>query len=127
MNNQEIGYRIKARRDELGLTLDNVASQIGVARSTIQRYESGKIEKLKLPVLEAIARVLRVNAGWLLGLDEKRPDPDGAKKQPLDPEELSQAQRDLIDLVSRLPEDVCAAMLIALRQQFHPGGQDSDE
>ena len=62
MNNQEIVYRIKARRDELGLTLDNVASQIGVARSTIQRYESGKIEKLKLPVLEAIARVLRVNA-----------------------------------------------------------------
>jgi len=126
MNNQEIGYRIKARRDELGLTLDDVASKIGVARSTIQRYESGKIEKLKLPVLEAIARVLRVNAGWLLGLDEKRPYPEG-EKQPLDGEELSQAQRDLIALVSRLPEDVCAAMLIALRQQFHPGGQDSDE
>ena len=119
MNNQEIGYRIKARRDELGLTLDDVASKIGVARSTIQRYESGKIEKLKLPVLEAIARVLRVNAGWLLGLDEKRPFSEG-EKQPLDGEELSQAQRDLIDLVSRLPEDVCAAMLIALRQQFPP-------
>lgn len=119
MNNQEIGYRIKARRDELGLTLDDVASKIGVARSTIQRYESGKIEKLKLPVLEAIARVLRVNAGWLLGLDEKRPYPEGEKQPPTDGE-LSQAQRDLIALVEHLPDEICRALLLGIRQQFPP-------
>lgn len=64
-DNAAIGRRIEARRNELGLTLDDVATSIGVARSTIQRYEKGKINKLKLPVIEAIASVLYVNPAWL--------------------------------------------------------------
>lgn len=63
--NYEIGQRIKARRQELDLTLDEVAHQIGLAKSTIQRYENGKIEKLKLPVVEAIANALNVNPAWI--------------------------------------------------------------
>lgn len=67
MTNLEIGARIKARRTELGLTLDDIAGEIGVAKSTIQRYEKGTIDKLKLPVIEAIARTLHVNPSWLIG------------------------------------------------------------
>ena len=63
--NYEIGQRIKARRQELDLTLDDVARQIGLAKSTIQRYENGKIEKLKLPVIEAISNVLGVSPSWV--------------------------------------------------------------
>lgn len=65
MGNKEIGLRIEQRRKSLGLTLDDVAQEIGVAKSTVQRYEKGTIEKIKLPVLEAIARVLSVNPAWL--------------------------------------------------------------
>ena len=65
MGNKEIGLRIEQRRKELELTLDDVAQEIGVAKSTVQRYEKGTIEKIKLPVLEAIARVLNVNPAWL--------------------------------------------------------------
>lgn len=67
MTNSEIGARIKSKRTELGLTLDDIAGEIGVAKSTIQRYEKGTIDKLKLPVLEAIARSLHVNPAWLIG------------------------------------------------------------
>ena len=63
---QEIGLRIEQRRKELGLTLNDVAETIGVARSTIQRYEKGKIEKIKLPIIEAIANVLKVNPSWIV-------------------------------------------------------------
>lgn len=63
---QEIGLRIEQRRKELGLTLNDVAEDIGVARSTIQRYEKGKIEKIKLPVIEAIANALKVNPAWVV-------------------------------------------------------------
>lgn len=49
------------------MTLDDIATEIGVARSTIQRYEKGTIQNAKMPVLEAIARVLRVNPSWLCG------------------------------------------------------------
>lgn len=65
MGNYEIGHRIEHRRKQLGLTLDDIASDIGVARSTVQRYEKGSIEKIKLPVVEAIARVLDVSPAWL--------------------------------------------------------------
>lgn len=67
MSNIVIGERIEQRRKELGLTLDDIAQEIGVARSTIQRYEKGTIEKIKLPVIEAIARYMSVDPAWLCG------------------------------------------------------------
>ena len=55
--NMQTGKRIQARREELGLNLGDIAQKVGVAVSTIQRYEKGKIEKIKLPVIEAILEV----------------------------------------------------------------------
>lgn len=70
MDSLEIGRRIAQRRQALGLTLDDVADDIGVARSTIQRYEKGVIRKIKLPVIEAIARSLQVAPAWLCGMSD---------------------------------------------------------
>lgn len=67
MTNIEIGIRIADRRAALGLTMDEVAQRIGVAKSTIQRYEKGQIQKIKLPVIESIASVLGVNPDWIIG------------------------------------------------------------
>ena len=70
----KIGVRMEQRRKQLGYTLADIAEQVSVAFSTIQRYEKGKIENIKLPVLESIARVLQVDVAWLLGkTDEMRP------------------------------------------------------
>ena len=65
--NEEIGQRIRARRKELDLTLQDVADKVGVQNSTILRYEKGAIKKIKLPVIEAIASALHVNPDWLMG------------------------------------------------------------
>lgn len=62
-----IGQRIEQRRKELGLTLQEVSLEVGVAASTIQRYEKGRFDKIKLPVIEAIAAALNVNPLWLIG------------------------------------------------------------
>lgn len=69
MTNYEIGRRIEERRKSLGLTLEDVASAVGVAKTTVRRYEQGSFDKLKLPIIEAIARVLDVNPAWLVGKD----------------------------------------------------------
>lgn len=61
----EIGKRIKARRKELNLTLEQLASALGFNKSTLQRYEVGKIDRIKLPVLQSIAKELRVDPNWL--------------------------------------------------------------
>ena len=67
MIEKEIGDRIHARRKELGLTLQDIADRVHVARSTIQRYEAGTISQMKIPVLAAIAQALSVNPEWLIG------------------------------------------------------------
>jgi len=62
-----IASRIKKARELNNYTLEDIASNIGVARSTIQRYENALIKKPKLPVLQAIADSLHVNPAWLAG------------------------------------------------------------
>lgn len=67
LSNEEIGARIKSERTAKEMTLQDVARKIGVASSTIQRYEAGLITNIKLPVIESIANVLDVNPSWLIG------------------------------------------------------------
>lgn len=66
-DNHTIGERLRQRRKDLGLTLADLAASINVSPSTIQRYENGAFEKIKLPVLHAIANELGVEVEWVLG------------------------------------------------------------
>ena len=70
----EIGRRIKNRRENLDLTLDQVALRVGVAKTTISRYENGNISRPKIPVLESIAAALHVSPQWLLGKTDEMSD-----------------------------------------------------
>lgn len=70
MDKLEIGRRIKLARQMKNMTLENIAQKVSVARSTIQRYEAGKIERIKFPVLESIAKALDVSPSWLLGTSD---------------------------------------------------------
>lgn len=71
MTNVEIGKRIKYARDLRGATLDDIAKKVGVTKSTIQRYEAGKITTIKLPVVEAIAIALNANPAWVVGKSDE--------------------------------------------------------
>lgn len=67
MNIIEIGKRIKKARHIRNVTLDEIASKVGVTKSTIQRYETGQIQNPKIPVLHSIANALNVNPAWIVG------------------------------------------------------------
>ena len=64
-DSQLIGHRIRTRREELGMTQSDLGDAIGVHKSTIMRYEAGEIARIKLPLLQEIARKLDVSPGWL--------------------------------------------------------------
>ncbi len=64
------GERIRARRRELGLTLEAVAIAAETSKQTIQRYENGVIENIPDGRLEAIARALSTTPAALMGWDE---------------------------------------------------------
>jgi transcriptional regulator with XRE-family HTH domain len=63
--NIRIGKRIKAARERNNLTQEELGKKLGLNKSSIQRYETGKIQKIKLPILENIAFILGVNPSWL--------------------------------------------------------------
>lgn len=67
LTNKEIGLRIKSAREGKGMTLQEVADKVGIAKSTVQRYEAGLIEKIKLPVVSSIAKALDVDPAWVIG------------------------------------------------------------
>lgn len=72
MDSKEIGKKIYITRKEKEKTLQEIANDTGLTRSTIQRYEKGIIEKIKLPVIQAIAESLSVNPVWLIGKSDDR-------------------------------------------------------
>lgn len=77
----EIGKRIRNRRIELNITQEELGQAVGMNKSTVQRYETGQVKKIKLPVLETIARKLNVHPEWLalqsdVMEEEKEPQDD---------------------------------------------------
>ena len=71
LNNIEIGNRIKQRRLSLGLSLQQIASEINMAKSSLSRYENGTVQTPSMPTLMAIASKLLVNVRWLTGESEE--------------------------------------------------------
>lgn len=72
MDTYLLGKRMRDRRIELGYSLEEVATEVGVAASTVQRYEAGRITQPKMPVIEVIARVLDVSPAWLIGKSDNK-------------------------------------------------------
>lgn len=68
----KIGKRIKEIREERGFTQEELGKQLGMNKSTIQRYETAKIENIKIPVIEKMAQILRVQPEWLSGISEDK-------------------------------------------------------
>lgn len=78
---QLLGLRMKSARKLRKRTLDDVADAIGVNKSTIQRYEVGRIAHPKFPVIKSVAEYLDVSPRWLTGeTDDMDPVSDELEK-----------------------------------------------
>ena len=76
-----VGSRIKNRRLQLGMSVDDVSERLGKNRATIYRYESDSSENLPITVLEPLAEILETTPAYLMGWSEDpydyENDPDG--------------------------------------------------
>lgn len=57
----EIANKIKSRRIQLGLTLEDVAQAVGVGRSTVRKWETGMIKNMGRDKIAALAKVLQIS------------------------------------------------------------------
>ena len=63
--NKIIGARIKQRREQLEMTQEELGNLLSLNKSTINRYESGEVQKIKIPILHALSKALDVDPNWL--------------------------------------------------------------
>ena len=56
-----IGEIIHQRRKELGLTLEDVGTYVGVGRSTVKKWEDGHILNMRRDKIALLAQILRLN------------------------------------------------------------------
>lgn len=59
--------RLKARRVDLDMTLEDVGNVAGISRSAVQKYEKGIIKNVYVSMVEQFAKALRCNPAYLLG------------------------------------------------------------
>ena len=71
VNYDDIGARIRARREQLGLTTNRAARKIGCTPTTLKRWEEGDIKSIKTSRMKEIADALSTTPEALLGLDTK--------------------------------------------------------
>lgn len=62
----EIGQKIKKARLERGLTQQQLGDIVGVQKSAIAKYESGKVVNIKRSTLQKIASALKIRPSELI-------------------------------------------------------------
>ena len=66
-----LNERIKEMRIKKGMTLFEVAEQIGVRDATVQRYESGEIKNIKYDIIVKLAQLFNCTPAFLMGWENE--------------------------------------------------------
>lgn len=66
-----MGQKIKALREEHGLTLEQVGEAVGVGKSTVRKWETGIIANMRRDKIAALAQVLHTTPAYLMGWKEE--------------------------------------------------------
>lgn len=101
-----IGKNIKLRREQLGISVDELAEKIGKNRATIYRYENGDIEKLPTDALIPLAKALGTTPAHLMGWEDETHQP--ISKSPKREEKLSYSEYPYIPdaVAAGIPETI---------------------
>lgn len=70
-----IADRIRNRRIELGLSVDDLARLLNKNRATVYRYESNYIKNYSPDVITMLAEALQTTPAYFYGYDEPPDDP----------------------------------------------------
>lgn len=69
----EFNEKIKALREGLGLTLEQVGNAVGVGKSTVRKWETGDIANMRRDKIAKLAEALHTSPAYLMGWEA---DPD---------------------------------------------------
>ena len=73
------GDRLKAARINKGMTQEQLAAALGIAKSTLTGYEKGNREPDVFKI-KKLAETLDVDANYLLGIEKSSPDSNASEE-----------------------------------------------
>lgn len=62
-----IGERIRELRIKKSISVESIAKQLGVSKTTVYRYEDSSIEKIPLTIFDRLCDILDVSTAELMG------------------------------------------------------------
>nr|DAF76746.1 MAG TPA: hypothetical protein [Caudoviricetes sp.] len=63
----EVKDIIKKRREELGLTYEQLGNMVGVGKSTVRKWETGLIENMRRDNIVALSKALNISPAIIMG------------------------------------------------------------
>ncbi len=97
---ESMATKIRTLRHEKGLTLEQVAEVVGVGKSTVRKWETGMIANMRRDKIADLAKALGTTPAYLMGWEEQEEN----ELPPSEPE-LTEGERELLELFRRVPED----------------------
>ena len=105
-----IGEKIRAQREQSGMTQTELGKACGVTKQTIFKYETGVVTNIPLDKLMLISGALNVSAAYLMGWEDD-PKPANNKK---DAPAMSESVMQLVKVIEQLsPENQKTLAVVA--------------
>ena len=105
----ELSRKIKELRLSRDMTLEQVATIVGVGKSTVRKWETGMIANMKRDKIALLAKALGTTPAYLMGWKEN--------ERKISPEEprLTEGEKALLELFRRVPLDKQEVVLEMIR------------
>lgn len=103
----DVGTKIKEARIRKGMTQEELGDILGVQKSAIAKYESGRVVNIKRSTLKKISDTLDIPPIELLF--------DAKKEKPTADDELSENVKKLVDFARTVPDEKVDLVLKLLR------------
>ena len=82
-----IGERIKKIRKEKNISVDYLAKELGVSKTTIYRYEDSTIEKIPINIFDKLCVILNISPAELMGNNNTNAIPSELPSEFLNPQD----------------------------------------
>jgi len=70
INNVAIGKRLNSARKNIKMTMKEIGVLVNLHESSVQRYEAGLVKNVSIEKLKEFAKVLNIEASFLIGWEE---------------------------------------------------------
>lgn len=117
MSEMEMAQKIHELRISQKLTLEQVANEVGVGKSTVRKWETGMIANMRRDKIAALAKALHTTPEYLMGWSRNSGEApiDSTPERSSAADELSELDRQIMELVKGLSEEHKRIILAQLR------------